>query len=172
MVIEVEQVPSTVTKEGIVTTIVDNPVIEKIIEKKDVQVHHKNIVQEIHEQPIIEVERVHEVKKIQDPIETKTIKKFPAEHELIEQEMNDDEILELQRAKGLINIETKVKTQTTVVTHNDEAELRQIIEQPIIEPHVQPVITEIHRKKIIIEHEHPIIRKIRHPPLVRVVYKE
>ena len=41
-----------IEKEAIVNTVIDKPVLDQVIEKKNVEVHHKNIVQEIHEQPV------------------------------------------------------------------------------------------------------------------------
>jgi hypothetical protein len=41
-----------IEKEAIVNTVIDKPVLDQVIEKKNVEVHHKNVVQEIHEQPV------------------------------------------------------------------------------------------------------------------------
>src|SRR3989338_6763101 len=62
-----------IEKEAIVNTVIDKPVLEQVVEKKHVEVHHKNVVQEIHEQPILEVEKTAVTKVVNEPTEFKKV---------------------------------------------------------------------------------------------------
>ncbi len=41
-----------ITQEPIMKTVQEAPVVEKIIEKKDLEIHKRDVVQEIHQQPV------------------------------------------------------------------------------------------------------------------------
>jgi hypothetical protein len=161
--------------DAIVAHVIDKPITEKVIEQKHVEVHHKRVVQEIIEQPIVEIEKIPKTKHIRNKTEKNMVYEGPPVHELIHEPMTEEETKNIDMARGMIENNIVVKYRVVpkkTSTIQDKEELRQIVEQPIIEPHIQPVITEVHRKKIIVINEYPKIRKVVHKPLVRIVYRD
>ncbi len=161
-----------IEKEAIVNTVVDKPVLDKVLEKKHVEVHHKNVVQEIHEQPILEVEKTAITKVVSEPTEIKKVLDEQTTYDPLEKPVlskEEQERLDLVRKGEFNKPETQIANTATVNTIHDTEEVREIIIQPIIERHQQQLITEIHDKKIIEIHEHPVVRKIIEKPIVREI---
>ncbi|KAL0476636.1 heat-inducible transcription repressor HrcA [Acrasis kona] len=63
-------------------TIVKEVVVDSIIENRTIERHHRNIVQEIREQPIVEVEKIRKTRYVEDPTETIVIEE-PTQYENI-----------------------------------------------------------------------------------------
>lgn len=49
-----KNIPTTnvLQKEAIVTNVMEKPILENVIERKNVEVHHKNVIQEVHDQKV------------------------------------------------------------------------------------------------------------------------
>jgi hypothetical protein len=60
-------------KQPTVTIVQDKPVVEKILENKYVEIHHKNVIRQVREQPIIEIEKIKKTKHVKDADEIVTI---------------------------------------------------------------------------------------------------
>jgi trehalose/maltose hydrolase-like predicted phosphorylase len=166
-----------IEKEAIVNTIVDKPILDQVVEKKNVEVHHKNVVQEIHEQPIVEIERLPQTRIIKEATEVKTVIDHQKMFENINAgaELSFEEKERLFAAKqGKLSLPTNVEVtkDVKVDTLQDKEEVREIIIQPMIERHQQALVTEIHDKKVIEVHEHPVVRKIIEKPIIREIIHE
>jgi hypothetical protein len=162
-----------IEKQAIVNTVIDKPVLDQVIEKRSVEVHHKDVVQEIHEQPIIEVEKVPETKHVQLETEVKTVVDSQVTYDAVEQTLSKEEKERLEAAKtGELNKPgVQIAATATMKTIHEGEEIREIIIQPVVERHQQTLITEIHEKKVIEIHEHPIIRKIIEKPIIREIIR-
>ncbi|KAL0478139.1 ATP-dependent RNA helicase [Acrasis kona] len=166
-----------IEREAIVTTVVDKAVLEQVVNKENREIHHVNLVQEIHEQPIIEVEKLAQTKYIKEATETSTVIENTT-YESIDNarlSMTEEERTRYTLAhKGVLSkdqaVEIKKDISSTVI--QDAEEIREIIIQPIIERHQQAIVTEIHEKKIIEFHEHPVIRKIIEKPIIREIFAD
>jgi len=99
-------------------TLVKETIVESVIENRTIERHHKNIVQEIREQPIIEVEKVRKTKHIEDPTETIVIQE-PTQYENIvrgpqtfqsQEEIQTDSIRMVEKPFDVTKY-IKVKTQ-------------------------------------------------------------
>ncbi len=44
-----------ITKAPIINQVIDAAVVEKVIEKKHIEIHKQDVITEVHEQPIIEI---------------------------------------------------------------------------------------------------------------------
>ncbi|KAL0476772.1 hypothetical protein AKO1_002771 [Acrasis kona] len=172
--VPVVETTKVIQKEAIISNVVDKPVLEEVIEKKNVEVHHVNVVQEIHEQPIIEVEKTHEERHIQEKTELHNVieeTKFETIN-TIETELTEPERKKIKLAHdGLLSkdVSVKVSQDVKVDTVQDAELVREIIIQPIVEHHQQALVTEVHEKKVVEVHEHPIVRKIVEKPIVREI---
>ncbi|KAL0478110.1 hypothetical protein AKO1_010795 [Acrasis kona] len=149
--------PSTSTQ--VLTTVVDEPVVQKIIEQKNISVVNKPVVTEIHDQLIIEVQKKPEViHKKANTITNESI--APTQYEVIGQSTP----FELPRAP-----ETQFKTEKLLETIKLPEEVKEVVNRTTIERHVIPEITQVRDQTYIKRIDVPVIRTVLHNVIVREV---
>ncbi|KAL0484553.1 hypothetical protein AKO1_011615 [Acrasis kona] len=176
-VVPVVEKTTVIEKEAIVTNITDKAVLEQVINKENREIHHVNVIQEIHEQPIIEVEKMAQMKHIREKSEMMTVVEG-TQFEKIDNahvRMTEEERARYELAhKGLLSkdVAVAIKKDVSSTVVQDAEEIREVIIQPVIERHQQAIVTEVHEKKIVEIHEHPIVRKIIEKPIVREIFHD
>jgi hypothetical protein len=142
-----------------VYTVNEEPVVTDVIEKKDVEVHRKPVVREIHEQKVIQLEKPVVVQEVKIPEEVVVVK------EPVKLEQVDRSGLGAEK-QILPQKVPKVTTQEKKKVIDEKEEVAEIIEQKVIERHIQPNITEVRESKVIEEVQQPIVRKILEKPVI------
>jgi hypothetical protein len=150
-----------ITRDPVVTKIMEQPQITKIVEMKNIEILSKPIVKEIHEQPIIEVQKQLVTEHVvQDDIVTH--QRAAPQY----QEVNlGKEAPQLNLGQG----EIKYSKQATVKNVNLNEEVTQVVQRQMIERHVVPTITQIKEQRVISVIDQPIIRTIHEPTIIREV---
>jgi len=144
----------------IVTKIVEKPVLAEVRGIKNLNVVHKDIVQEIHEQPIIEIARRPETVYVKEQTLIETVM-APAKFETY----GEQQAVELNFSKPV-----ETTQQVNDVRHvNLKETIKGVEVHETIERHIIPTITEIHEQKIVNVIEQPIIRTFHEAPIVREV---
>ncbi len=104
---------------------------------------------------------------MQEPTFVQTIKSEPKYEEI---HMGGDQSAFSLLDEKFGNRETTYINQPTNVTNFQESEtVTQVINQPIIERHQQPLITEVREQTFVENVEHPIVRTVIEKPIVREV---
>jgi len=126
------------------------------------------VVQEIHEQKIIELEKQNVVKNVQQG----TIHEQAKAATVYEQVGNRD--LEAERLRlAQLNVQgaPNVVHQQGVATQVQQGEVvAQVVHQENIEHHIQPVITEVREQNVVQEVLHPVVRKVHDETIIREVH--
>ncbi|KAL0481068.1 hypothetical protein AKO1_012842 [Acrasis kona] len=159
------QVLSPVIEEApLVTKIVDKPVLTEVKDIKNLNVVHKDLVHEIHEQPIVEIARKPETVLVKEQPLIKTVTApLKMEEFGVSQHVDLDFSSPVER--------TQVYSDAKHINLNET--IKSVQTREVIERHIVPTVTEIHEQKIVNVIEQPIVRTYHEAPIVReVAYSE
>jgi len=141
------------------TTVIEEPQVQHIIEKKNISVVDRPVVTEIHEQKIYELQRKAEiVHKKQDTITNEIV--APVENEVIDR----SQPVQLPKPKA-----TNYSKESTLETTTLPEQVKEVINELTVERHVLPLVTEVHDRTVIKYVDVPVVRTVLHNVIVREV---
>ncbi|KAL0491570.1 TecB [Acrasis kona] len=126
-------------KDPIIKThVIDKPVVDEVIEHRTVEIHHKPVVIEIHEQPIIEIERIAQTKYVTDEAQTVVVN-----HDF---RLEDPSVVltetEIAMVQSLLQKQSKVMVKELHVPEGTKHIIKEnIVEVPKHSPEVHTVYT-------------------------------
>ncbi|KAL0476313.1 hypothetical protein AKO1_003525 [Acrasis kona] len=157
----------------IVTTVTEKPIVDQIEEKVNVIVHKQQVITEIVEQPVIELHETREVKHVREKsvlgekvVESTVYQDLGVENKLTESQKRAE--LELALKAGQIDRKA-YEEQLREIVVAEEALLKRIEYQPIIEKHNQTLVKEVHERNIHQVVEQPVTRRVYEKPIIRRV---
>jgi len=157
----------------IVTTIIDKPIVDQVEEKVNVFVHKQPVITEIIEQPVIELHESREVKHIREKsvtgaklVESTVYQDFGVENKLTESQKRL--ILDQKLKEGQID-QKAYEEQLREIVIAEEALLKRVEFQPVIERHNQTLVKEVHERNVHQVVEQPIVRRVYEKPIYKVV---
>lgn len=156
-----------VQKSAVVTNVLDKAVLGAVIERQNVEVVHKPVVQEIHEQKIIELERQNVMTNVQQGTVMQRSTEQTRYEEIGHSDIESERLRLAQLNAHSAPVVTRQAGSTQEVSHGEV--VAQVIRQEHIERHVQPVITEVREQNIVKEVTHPVVRTVHEQTIVREV---